>query len=188
LAELCDFSSGLSKPSSEFGYGYPFVSFKDVFHNYFLPEQLKQKVNSTLAERENCSIKRDFSLLKHLSAGRGTHRNKPQFHAKALREARLDAVNFAVIAKEAKRRGTARTIITFLASMSESVSALAWLAATASEIAARKWNARHATIAFYQEAAASASVEGIELNCGFSPITRMGDNGQTVAENRSAKH
>ena len=50
LNELYEFSSGLSKPRSAFGTGYPFVSFKDVFYNIFVPKELAELVQST--ERE----------------------------------------------------------------------------------------------------------------------------------------
>jgi type I restriction enzyme S subunit len=57
LGELYDFSSGLSKPRSEFGFGNGFLSFKDVFYNYFTPPRLEQLVNSTEKEQQSCSIK-----------------------------------------------------------------------------------------------------------------------------------
>ncbi len=57
LAEIYDFSSGLSKPRSEFGTGYPFLSFKDVFYNSAIPKQLTELVQSTDQERARCSIK-----------------------------------------------------------------------------------------------------------------------------------
>lgn len=40
LGELYKSGSGLSKPRKEFGFGNPFVTFKDVFYNYFLPDEL----------------------------------------------------------------------------------------------------------------------------------------------------
>lgn len=58
LGEIYEFSSGLSKSREEFGYGYEFLTFKDVFYNYCLPEELNELVNSTETEREKCSIKR----------------------------------------------------------------------------------------------------------------------------------
>jgi len=56
LDELYEFSSGLSKPRSAFGTGYPFVSFKDVFYNIFVPKELVELVQSTEQERERCSV------------------------------------------------------------------------------------------------------------------------------------
>ncbi|MHC1730266.1 MAG: restriction endonuclease subunit S [Syntrophobacteraceae bacterium] len=67
LAELYDFSSGLSKPRSAFGSGYPFLTFKDVFYNIFVPQELGDLVNSTDRERDSCSIKRGDVFLTRTS-------------------------------------------------------------------------------------------------------------------------
>jgi type I restriction enzyme S subunit len=67
LGELYDFSSGLSKPRSEFGFGHGFLSFKDVFYNYFAPPRLEQLVNSTEKEQQICSIKRGDVFLTRTS-------------------------------------------------------------------------------------------------------------------------
>lgn len=60
-------SSGLSKPAKDFGTGYPFLSFKDIFYNYFLPDSLTQLVQSTDKERATCSIKRGDIFLTRTS-------------------------------------------------------------------------------------------------------------------------
>lgn len=67
LGELYDFSSGLSKPRSEFGFGHGFLSFKDVFYNYFTPPRLEQLVNSTEKEQQACSVKRGDVFLTRTS-------------------------------------------------------------------------------------------------------------------------
>jgi len=67
LGELYEFSSGLSKPRSEFGFGHGFLSFKDVFYNYFTPPRLEQLVNSTEKEQHACSIKRGDVFLTRTS-------------------------------------------------------------------------------------------------------------------------
>jgi len=67
LGELYDFSSGLSKPREEFGFGHGFLSFKDVFYNYFAPEKLEQLVNSTEKEQQSCSIQRGDVFLTRTS-------------------------------------------------------------------------------------------------------------------------
>lgn len=67
LDELYEFRSGLSKPRSAFGSGYPFLSFKDVFYNTFVPRQLSGLVNSTPEERHKCSIKRGDIFLTRTS-------------------------------------------------------------------------------------------------------------------------
>lgn len=66
LDELYEFSSGLSKPRSDFGSGYPFLSFKDVFYNSAIP-QLTELVNSTEQERLRCSVKRGDVFLTRTS-------------------------------------------------------------------------------------------------------------------------
>ncbi|WP_270422604.1 restriction endonuclease subunit S [Citrobacter portucalensis] len=60
-------SSGLSKPAKDFGTGYPFLSFKDIFYNYFLPDSLTQLVQSTDKERAACSVKRGDVFLTRTS-------------------------------------------------------------------------------------------------------------------------
>lgn len=67
LGELFEFSSGLSKPASEFGSGYGFLSFKDVFYNYFVPEELTELVNSTEHERRTRSVRRGDVFLTRTS-------------------------------------------------------------------------------------------------------------------------
>lgn len=67
LTDFYDISSGLSKPAADFGSGYPFVSFKDVFGNYFLPDELVQLVQSTDQERKKCSVKRGDVFLTRTS-------------------------------------------------------------------------------------------------------------------------
>ncbi len=67
LTDLYSVSSGLSKPAKDFGEGYPFLSFKDVFYNYFLPDELTQLVRSSDKERNVCSIKRGDVFLTRTS-------------------------------------------------------------------------------------------------------------------------
>lgn len=67
LAEVYNFASGLSKSSDQFGFGYGFVSFKDVFHNFFLPKRLVNLVNSTEKERITCSVRRGDVFLTRTS-------------------------------------------------------------------------------------------------------------------------
>ena len=57
LTDLYDISSGISKPAKEFGSGDPFLSFKDVFYNFFVPDELSQLVQSSKKEQEKCSIR-----------------------------------------------------------------------------------------------------------------------------------
>ena len=59
LGEVYEFASGLSKNRKEFGFGYDFVSYKDVMNNFFLPNKLTCLANTSDKERERLKIKRD---------------------------------------------------------------------------------------------------------------------------------
>ncbi|MBS1775525.1 MAG: restriction endonuclease subunit S [Bacteroidetes bacterium] len=67
LDEVYDFASGLSKGAEEFGFGHGFLGFKDVFHNFFVPDELTSLVNSTEKEQQSCSIKRGDVFLTRTS-------------------------------------------------------------------------------------------------------------------------
>lgn len=67
LGEVYEFKSGLSKPRDQFGYGNGFVSFKDVFYNFFLPKNLVQLANTNEKEQETCSVKRGDVFLTRTS-------------------------------------------------------------------------------------------------------------------------
>ena len=67
LDEVYEFRSGLSKSRSAFGSGYSFLSFKDVFYNFFVPDNLTELVESTAKERENCSVRRGDVFLTRTS-------------------------------------------------------------------------------------------------------------------------
>lgn len=67
LNEVYDFGSGLSKSADQFGYGYGFLTFKDVFHNYFLPQSLSSLANTSEKERQTCSIKAGDVFLTRTS-------------------------------------------------------------------------------------------------------------------------
>lgn len=58
LADLYEVHNGLSKSRQFFGTGHPFLTFSNVFNNYFLPEQLTELVQSSEKERDSYSIKR----------------------------------------------------------------------------------------------------------------------------------
>jgi type I restriction enzyme S subunit len=67
LSELYEFGSGLSKSKNDFGFGYPFLSYKDIFDNFFVPEHLGSLANTTKKERMNCSVKRGDVFLTRTS-------------------------------------------------------------------------------------------------------------------------
>ena len=58
LRDLYDVHNGLSKGGKFFGSGYPFLSFKTVFNNYFLPPVLPDLVQSDEKEQGGYDIKR----------------------------------------------------------------------------------------------------------------------------------
>ena len=65
--ELFDIDSGLSKARNQFGFGYPFVTFKDVFYNWFLPEKLGDLANTSHKEQSKGSIRKGDILLTRTS-------------------------------------------------------------------------------------------------------------------------
>ena len=58
LGDLYEVHNGLSKGAKFFGSGYPFLSFKTVFNNYFLPPVLPDLVQSNEKEQKGFDIKR----------------------------------------------------------------------------------------------------------------------------------
>ncbi|MFS0614238.1 restriction endonuclease subunit S [Lederbergia ruris] len=67
IGELYDSSSGLSKSRKEFGFGYPFLTFKEVFNNYFIPDSLEYLANTSEKERQRCSIKKGDIFITRTS-------------------------------------------------------------------------------------------------------------------------
>ena len=67
LGELYDVHNGLSKGRQFFGSGYPFLTFSNVFNNWFLPEELESLVQSSEKERQICSIKRGDVFITRTS-------------------------------------------------------------------------------------------------------------------------
>ena len=58
MGELFQSSSGLSKSADQFGFGHPFLSFKTVFNNPIVPDELSDLVNTTETEQARYSIKK----------------------------------------------------------------------------------------------------------------------------------
>ena len=58
LGDLYDVHNGLSKGGKFFGSGYPFLSFKTVFNNFFLPLVLPDLVQSNEKEQSGYDIRR----------------------------------------------------------------------------------------------------------------------------------
>lgn len=57
LNYLGTLQNGISKSSDDFGFGYPFVSYSDVYKNIQLPEKVVGLVNSTASDRNTYSVK-----------------------------------------------------------------------------------------------------------------------------------
>lgn len=67
LGELYEVHNGLSKGRQFFGSGYPFLTFSNVFNNWFLPKELDSLVQSSEKEREACSIRRGDVFITRTS-------------------------------------------------------------------------------------------------------------------------
>lgn len=67
LGELYDVHNGLSKGRQFFGTGYPFLTFSNVFNNWFLPSELESLAQTTDKEREACSIKKGDVFITRTS-------------------------------------------------------------------------------------------------------------------------
>lgn len=64
---MYDVHNGLSKGGKFFGSGYPFLSFKTVFNNYFLPPVLPDLVQSDEKEQRGFDIKRGDVFITRTS-------------------------------------------------------------------------------------------------------------------------
>ena len=67
LNEVYSITSGLSKSSDEFGFGFPFLSFKTIFYNYYIVDELDELVNSTKEEQTKHSVKKGDVFLTRTS-------------------------------------------------------------------------------------------------------------------------
>lgn len=67
FSELFETASGLSKSRDQFGFGSPFLTFKDVFYNYFIPPELGDLANTSEKEQIRGSVKRGDIFLTRTS-------------------------------------------------------------------------------------------------------------------------
>jgi type I restriction enzyme S subunit len=67
LGEIYNVSSGLSKSKDSFGHGEVFISFKDVFYNWFLPKEPIGLVNSSEKDQNTCSVLKGDVLITRTS-------------------------------------------------------------------------------------------------------------------------
>ena len=58
FCDLYAMASGISSAKEQAGHGAPFLSFGTVFNNYFLPENLTDKMDTTIEEQNTFSIKK----------------------------------------------------------------------------------------------------------------------------------
>jgi len=67
LLDVYDVTNGLTKSKKDFGFGYPFLTFKEVFNTYFLPDELLSLANANEKERTKCSIKKGDVFITRTS-------------------------------------------------------------------------------------------------------------------------
>ncbi len=67
FSKLYNMTSGLSSSKEQAGHGAPFVSFSTVYNNYFLPESLIDKMDTSLKEQETFSVKKGDILITRTS-------------------------------------------------------------------------------------------------------------------------
>ena len=67
LDTLYEISSGISTKPEQYGNGTPFLSFSAIFNNYFIPDELKELMNTTEKEQELYSIKKGDVFLTRTS-------------------------------------------------------------------------------------------------------------------------
>jgi type I restriction enzyme S subunit len=60
-------SSGISSKPDQAGHGAPFCSFTTVFNNYFLPNELPDKMDTSSKDQDACSLKAGDVLLTRTS-------------------------------------------------------------------------------------------------------------------------
>lgn len=65
--ELYQMSSGISSKPEQAGHGAPFVSFRTVFNNYFLPDELPDLMDTSVKEQQMYSIKKGDVLMTRTS-------------------------------------------------------------------------------------------------------------------------
>lgn len=65
--ELYKISSGISTSKEQYGRGFPFLSFREVFKNYFLPDKLADLLDTSIIEQEKFSIKKGDIFITRTS-------------------------------------------------------------------------------------------------------------------------
>ena len=58
FSDLYEMASGISTTKEQAGHGAPFLSFSTVFNNYFIPENLIDRMDTSACEQERFSVKK----------------------------------------------------------------------------------------------------------------------------------
>lgn len=67
FSDYYEMSSGITSKPEQAGHGYPFVSFRTVFNDYFLPEDLTDLMDTSESQREKYSVKKGDIFLTRTS-------------------------------------------------------------------------------------------------------------------------
>ncbi len=67
FSDLYEMSSGISTKPEQAGHGYKFISFKTVFNNYYLPEDINELMDTNEDERNLYSVKEGDIFLTRTS-------------------------------------------------------------------------------------------------------------------------
>ncbi len=67
FVDLYEMSSGISTKPVQAGHGSPFVSFRTVFNNHFLPEELPDLMHTSASEQKAYSVRKGDILLTRTS-------------------------------------------------------------------------------------------------------------------------
>lgn len=67
FSDLYSMSSGISSKPEQAGHGSPFLTFSDVFNNYFVPDSLTNLMDTSEKEQETYSIKKGDIFLTRTS-------------------------------------------------------------------------------------------------------------------------
>ena len=67
FSDIYDISSGISTAKEQAGHGAPFVSFRTVFNNYFLPDKLNERMETSESEQAKFSVKKGDIFITRTS-------------------------------------------------------------------------------------------------------------------------
>ena len=67
ICDLYEIGSGISITPDKYGYGYPFLTFKDIFNSPYIKDEIETLVDSSAKDRKNSSIKKGDVFLTRTS-------------------------------------------------------------------------------------------------------------------------